>query len=373
VVEGIDPVTTGAVTAAAAALKVDLVVIGPEQPLAAGLVDALAAKRIPVWGPTRAAAMLESSKSFAKGVMDRAGVPTAPWAAFDREEAALDYLRGLPGPLVVKADGLAGGKGVLVTEDAGQAAAWVSRCFGGGFGSAGNTVVIEDFLAGPEVSVFALCAGESVQTLAPAHDYKRLLAGDQGPNTGGMGSYSPVRDLPATLNDETVDRVIVPIMRTLAADGRPYQGFLYVGLVLTTSGPQVLEFNCRLGDPETQVILPRMESDLVDLIEAGLAGDLSSAQVRWSTDAAVNVVLAAAGYPEAPRSGDPITIGQLEPGVLLFQAGTRQSDNDLLTSGGRVLNVVGLGSDLAGARHSAYEAVGRITFAGMQYRRDIAL
>jgi phosphoribosylamine--glycine ligase len=373
VVEGIDQTTVGAVTAAAAALKVDLVVIGPEQPLAAGLVDALVAQRIPVWGPTREAAKLESSKSFAKGVMDRAGVPTAPWASFEDEEAALAHLRTVRGTMVVKADGLAGGKGVLVTDDAGQAAAWVGRCFAGGFGSAGNTVVIEDFMEGPEVSVFALCAGESVTSLAPARDYKRLLAGDQGPNTGGMGSYSPVPDLPAGLNDETVDRVIVPILRTLASEGRPYRGFLYVGLVLTASGPQVLEFNCRLGDPETQVILPRMETDLVDLIETGLAGDLSSTQVRWSTDAAVNVVLAADGYPEAPRSGDPITIGKLDASVLLFHAGTRQEGKSLLTSGGRVLNVVGLGKDLAVARDAAYGAVGRIAFDGMQYRRDIAL
>lgn len=373
VVEGIDQTTVGAVTAAAAALKVDLVVIGPEQPLAAGLVDALVAQRIPVWGPTREAAKLESSKSFAKGVMDRAGVPTAPWASFEDEEATLTHLRTVRGTMVVKADGLAGGKGVLVTDDAAQAAAWVGRCFAGGFGSAGNTVVIEDFLEGPEVSVFALCAGESVTSLAPARDYKRLLAGDQGPNTGGMGSYSPVPDLPAGLNDETVDRVIVPILRTLASEGRPYRGFLYVGLVLTASGPQVLEFNCRLGDPETQVILPRMETDLVDLIETGLAGDLSSTQVRWSTDAAVNVVLAADGYPEASRSGDPITIGKLDASVLLFHAGTRQDGNSLLTSGGRVLNVVGLGKDLAVARVAAYGAVGRIAFDGMQYRRDIAL
>ena len=372
-VEGIDPTTVGAVSAAAAALHVDLVVIGPEQPLAAGLVDALVAQRIPVWGPTRAAAMLESSKSFAKGVMERAGVPTAPWAAFDDEAAALDYLRSVRGPLVVKADGLAGGKGVLVTEDARRAAAWVSRCFAGGFGPAGSTVVIEDFLDGPEVSVFAVCAGESVKSLAPARDYKRLLAEDQGPNTGGMGSYSPVPDLPAGLNDETVDQVIAPILRTLASEGRPYRGFLYVGLVLTASGPQVLEFNCRLGDPETQVILPRMETDLVDLIESGLTGDLSSAQVLWSSDAAVNVVLAADGYPEAPRSGDPITIGKLDPSVVLFHAGTSQEGKNLLTSGGRVLNVVGLGKDLAVARDSAYAAVDRIAFTGMQYRRDIAV
>ncbi len=372
-VEGIDPATVGAVTAAATALKIDLVVIGPEQPLAAGLVDALVAQRIPVWGPTRAATMLESSKSFAKGVMDRAGVPTARWASFDDEQSALGYLRSLPGPLVVKADGLAAGKGVLVTEDPGQAEAWVRRCFAGGFGSAGNTVVIEDYLEGPEVSVFAVCAGESVKSLAPARDYKRLLAADQGPNTGGMGSYSPVPGLPAGLNDETVDRVIVPILRTLASEGRPYRGFLYVGLVITPSGPQVLEFNCRLGDPEAQVILPRLESDLVDLIEAGLAGDLSPAEVAWSTDAAVNVVLAADGYPEAPRSGDPITIGNLDPSVLLFHAGTRQEGKNLLSSGGRVLNVVGLGQNLAEARATAYEAVGHINFDGMQYRRDIAL
>ena len=371
VVEGIEPTTVGAVAAAAAALRADLVVVGPEQPLAAGLVDALTARRIPVWGPTRAAAMLESSKSFAKNVMDRAGVATASWASFDEVDAALKHLRTVSGRFVVKADGLAGGKGVLVTEDAGSAAAWVNRCFAGAFGPAGKTVVIEEFLEGPELSVFGLCAGESVLSLAPARDYKRLLTGDQGPNTVGMGSYSPVGDLPARLADRTVDQVILPVLRTMAGDGRPYTGFLYVGLVLTEAGPQVLEFNARLGDPETQVILPRLQTDLVDLIEAGLEGDLASAPAQWSSNSAVNVVLAAHGYPEDPRSGDAVTIGKIDPSTLLFHAGTRQQGSHVVTSGGRVLNVVGIEADHAAARDAAYAAVERISFPGMHYRLDI--
>lgn len=370
VVEGVDPANAGAVAAVASQLGVDLVVVGPEAPLAAGVVDALTNAKVPVWGPTRSAARLESSKSFAKETMDRADVATAAWAVFTEEGAALTYLANHPGPFVVKADGLAAGKGVLVTGSRAEATAWVRRCLSGGFGRA--EVVIEDFLEGPEVSVFALCAKGTVVALEPARDYKRLLDGDQGPNTGGMGSYSPVPDLAHSLVDDTVDRVIRPVLQAMEDDGNPYTGFLYVGLVLTPTGPQVLEFNCRLGDPETQVVLPRLETDLVDLIETGLAGRIGG-EVKWSDESVVNVVLAADGYPERPRSGDPIKIGKLGDQAMVFHAGTRSEGGRLVSAGGRVINVVGRGRSLDQARANAYSAIGSISLPGMQYRRDIAL
>ena len=372
VIEGIDPNNVGGVATIAGQLAVDLVVVGPEAPLAAGLVDAFARDKIPVWGPNRAAARLESSKQFAKGVMDRAGVATARWEAFTEEAPALAYLEATGAPYVVKADGLAAGKGVLVTEDATAAADWVRRCMGGEFGPTGTTVVIESFLDGPEVSIFALCSGTDVIALEPARDYKRLLTGDGGPNTGGMGAYSPVTDLPPGLIEHTVDNVMKPVLATMAAEGSPYTGFLYAGLVLTSDGPQVLEFNCRLGDPETQVVLPRMETDLVDLIEAGVTGSLGSASCEWSPTEAVNVVLAAPGYPDQRQSGQPIHLPPLDEGDLIFHAGTTLEGKRLLTSGGRVLNAVGLGASREEARRRAYGLADRIRFSGKQYRTDIA-
>ncbi|MDP3984032.1 MAG: phosphoribosylamine--glycine ligase [Acidimicrobiia bacterium] len=370
VVEGIDPTNAGAVANVAVQLSVDLVVVGPEAPLEAGVVDTLTARQIPVWGPTRAAARLESSKTFAKEVMNRAGLATAGWGSFTEEEPARAFLSGRPGPFVVKADGLAAGKGVLVTDNRNEAEEWVRRCLAGKFGRA--VVVIEDHLPGPEVSVFALCAGIEAVALEPARDYKRLLDGDRGPNTGGMGSYSPVHDLPDGLVDHTLDRVIRPVLETMAAEGNPYTGFLYAGLVLTPSGPQVLEFNCRLGDPETQVVLPRMETDLVELIEAGMGRNLTKMSINWSVDSAVNVVVAAGGYPEGPRTGDPVKIGRLPKRAMVFHAGTSRDGSGLVSSGGRVLNVVGLGDTLEAATATAYSAVGAISLPGMQYRRDIA-
>ena len=372
VIEGIDPNNVGGVATMAGQLGVDLVVVGPEAPLAAGLVDALARDRIPVWGPIRSAARLESSKKFAKEIMDRAGVPNARWASFTDETAALAYLEANDAPFVVKADGLAAGKGVLVTSDREAAGAWVRRCLTGELGPAGATVVIEEFLEGPEVSVFALCAGTDVITLEPARDYKRLLAGDKGPNTGGMGAFSPVGGLPPGLLDQTRDLVMKPVLATLAADGIPYVGFLYAGLVITSDGLRVLEFNCRLGDPETQVVLPRLDTDLVDLIEAGITGSLGAATCSWSSLAAVNVVLAAAGYPDERQAGDPIRLPELDDGELVFHAGTAREGKQLRTSGGRVLNAVGLGASREEARQRAYLLADRIKFSGKQYRSDIA-
>jgi phosphoribosylamine--glycine ligase len=372
VIEGIDLNNVGGVATMAGQLGVDLVVVGPEAPLAAGLVDALERHQIPVWGPSRAAARLESSKRFAKEVMDRAGVATARWEAFTAEGPALAFLEANPAPYVVKADGLAAGKGVLVTTSREAAGDWVRRCLGGEFGPAGATVVIEEYLDGPEVSVFALCSGTDVIGLQPARDYKRLLTGDEGPNTGGMGAFSPVADLPETLVDDTIDQVMRPVLAALAAEGIRYTGFLYAGLSLTSDGPRVLEFNCRLGDPETQVILPRMDTDLVDLIEAGVSGSLAAATCDWSALAAVSVVLAARGYPDQRRAGDAIRLPALDEGELVFHAGTTLDGKQLKTSGGRVLSAVGLGSSVEKARQRAYDLADRIKFPGKQYRSDIA-
>jgi len=371
-VEGVSPTDVGAIAAMASAQRIDLAVIGPEAPLAAGVVDVLDRSGVPAFGPTRTAARLESSKSFAKDVMTRAGVPTAAAEVFEDPDGAHRHLDLSEGPYVVKADGLAAGKGVLVTTSRSEAASWVDHCFDGGFGAAGTRVVIEEFLDGPELSVFAICDGERYLTLQSARDYKRLEDGDRGPNTGGMGSYSPV-DLPSTLIPGIEREVIEPTIRTMAEDGHPYRGFLYVGLALTAAGAKVIEFNCRLGDPETQVVLPRLDSDLLPVLASGAAGDVGGIELAWSDDATVNVVLAAAGYPDAPRRGDPISgLDSLPDDVTVFHAGTGLDGGRPVTAGGRILSVVGRGPDVATARSVAYEGVGRISFRGMRYRSDIA-
>lgn len=365
VVEGIRMDDVGAIAAMARLHKIDLAVVGPEGPLAAGVVDALTTLGVPVFGPTRAAARLESSKSFAKLVMEEAGVPTASWASFTDPEEAKRHLERTDGPHVVKADGLAAGKGVLVTDSRSEAIEWVDRCLGGGFGGAGATVVIEEYLEGPELSVFALATPGGVVPLEPARDYKRLLDHDRGPNTGGMGSYSPV-SLPPGLSDRVMTEVIAPVLAEMERRQTPFLGFLYAGLVLTAAGPKVLEFNVRLGDPETQAILPRLENDLVTVLEGG--------RPVWSPRAAVNVVLAAVGYPDNPRDGAVIGgLSRLPAGVALFHAGTRRLGKRLVVAGGRVLNLVGLGDDLEQARGNAYEAVEAVAWPGAVYRRDIAL
>ena len=364
-VEGIATTDVGAIAAMARVHDVDLVVIGPEAPLAAGVVDAVSRLGIPVFGPTRAAARLESSKGFAKEVMRKAGVATAASGFFASPAEAHRYLDEMGGPFVVKADGLAAGKGVLVTGSREEAGAWVDRCFDGGFGEAGSSVLIEDFLEGPEVSVFAVCTEHGALPLAPARDYKRLLDGDAGPNTGGMGSYSPVDDLPPDLLDHVMTRVVEPTLGQMAEDGTPFTGFLYAGLVLTATGPQVLEFNVRLGDPETQAVLPRLKSDLVDVLEGS--------PPLWSDTATVNVVLAAPGYPESPVAGEVIRgLGDIPDDVLVFHAGTRRDGKRLVVNGGRVLDLVGIGASIAQARERAYEAVSAVSWPGMQHRGDIA-
>lgn len=359
-VEGIEVNDVGAISAMARLHDVDLVVVGPEAPLAAGIGDALARLGIPVFGPTRAAARLESSKAFAKDVMNRAGVATGGSETFEDPEEAEAHLERVDGPFVVKADGLAGGKGVLVTDSRADAVSWAHHWAEKG------PVVVEEFLDGPEVSVFAVCTESGSVPLEPARDYKRLLEGDEGPNTGGMGSYSPVDDLPAGLVEDTMRDVIEPTLAQMRYDGNPFTGFLYAGLVLTEEGPKVLEFNVRLGDPETQAVLPRMSSDFLDVLEGGAP--------EWSDRCTVNVVLAAQGYPTAPQKGDEIKglNGGLGEDVIVFHAGTAAEGKKLFVNGGRVLNVVGLGETIDMARDRAYEAAERITWPGVEFRRDIA-
>lgn len=371
-IEGVSPTAVGAVAAVAAAHGIDLAVIGPEAPLAAGVADAIRRMGIAVFGPTRSGARLESSKAFAKEIMRRAGVPTAAAEVFTDPVQAHAHLSCQPGPYVVKADGLAAGKGVLVTESRAEAGSWVDACFDGRFGEAGTSVVVEDYLDGPELSVFAISDGTRHLVLEPARDYKRLRNGDSGPNTGGMGSYSPV-ELPSGLLSTVARTVIEPTLAAMSEMGDPYVGFLYAGLALTSQGPQVIEFNCRLGDPETQVIMPRLDTDLLPVLAAAADGDLGDHRLEWGSDAAVNVVLASPGYPEDSRTGRVISgIEEVDAGTIVFHAGTRREGKRLLTAGGRVLSVVGTGPSIVDARTAAYQAAEKIRFHGKQSRTDIA-
>jgi phosphoribosylamine--glycine ligase len=355
----------GDVVRLAQQLGSDLVVIGPEAPLVAGVGDALRAAGITTFGPDAAAALIEGSKAFAKEVMAAAGVPTAePRVATTpaEAEAALDAFGP---PYVVKDDALAAGKGVVVTEDRAAALRHAASC---------QRVVIEEYLDGPEVSLFALCDGSTAVPLLPAQDFKRAYDGDLGPNTGGMGAYAPLPWAPAGLADEVIDKVVVPAITELARRGAPYRGLLYAGLALTSKGVKVIEFNARFGDPETQVVLDRLATPLAGLLYAAATGDLAAAPaLRWRPGAAVTVVLAAEGYPESPAKGDRIKIDSPErtDGYLLH-AGTALTAGDLVTAGGRVLSAVGSGPDLAAARGAAYAAAARATFRGEWHRGDIA-
>ncbi len=349
---------TQAILGLARRLAVDLVVVGPEAPLVAGLADELHAAGIPVFGPSAAAARIEGSKSFAKDVLLAAGVPTA--AELDRARA----------PCVVKADGLAGGKGVFVCETEDELAEARPRAE-----ALGDHVVLEELLEGREISLFALCDGREALPLAPAQDSKRLLDDDHGPNTGGMGSYSPVPWLDADEVESLTEAVHAPVLRELAARGAPFHGLLYAGLMLTEDGPRVLEFNCRFGDPETQAIVPRLRGDLLEALAAVAAGSLDGVALGAGDEAAATVVLAAAGYPDAPELGTPVRgIEAAESeGALVFHAGTALHDGSLVTSGGRVLGVTALGGSVSEARERVYRAVEQIDLPGVHYRRDIAL
>jgi phosphoribosylamine---glycine ligase len=362
-----------AIVATAKELSVDLVVVGPEAPLVAGAVDALEAASIPAFGPSAAAAELEGSKSFAKELMKAAGVPTASHVLLRSREEAVEHLASATYPAVLKADSLAAGKGVIIceAEDEARAAAEVfftERRFGE------TTVVLEEFLDGEELSLLALCDGENVVPLAPAQDYKRIFDGDEGPNTGGMGSYSPVPGFGAAEVEEIVDAVHRPVVAEMARRGVPFHGVLYAGLMIGSEGPKVLEFNTRFGDPETQAVLPRLRSDLLDLcLAAREPGGLAGASAEFSDDWAVTLVLASAGYPESSSKGD--VISGIEAAAQLAEvthAGTAERDGEIVTAGGRVLNVTALGPTPAEARDRAYDAAERISFDGKQIRSDIA-
>ncbi len=351
-----------------------LTIIGPEGPLVAGIVDRFAAAGRRCFGPTRAAARLEGSKAFSKDFLRRHGVPTACYATFTAADFDTDYVRAQRLPLVVKADGLAAGKGVVICETHEAAIAAAAAMLGGSFGAAGNTIVVEEYLSGEEVSFIVVAHDGQVVPLATSQDHKRRDDGDLGPNTGGMGAYSPAPIVTPAVHERIMREVIEPTLRGLRSDGNPYTGFLYAGLMITDDGtPYVIEFNCRLGDPETQPILMRLQSDLVELCEAALDGTLDRVAVRWDSRAALGVVMAAGGYPDGYVQGeviDGLDAAAKLPGKV-FHAGTRRRDSQVLTAGGRVLCAVGLGDTVGRARHQAYELIETIHWNRVQYRRDI--
>jgi phosphoribosylamine---glycine ligase len=357
--------------------QVDLTVVGPEAPLVAGICDLFEEHGLAVFGPNREAARLEGSKVFAKEIMREGGVATGAYSRHDTPASALAALSpDGPYPLVVKADGLAAGKGVIICNDLAEARAAVESCFlARDFGAAGDVVVIEEFLAGSEVSLLVLCDGRNAVPLAPAQDYKRIFAGDRGPNTGGMGSYCPVPGFEQKAIDAAMEHVAEPVIAALRRRDIPFQGVLYAGLIVTDAGVKVLEFNCRFGDPETQAVLPRLDSDLLELCAAGASGELAGVKAGWKPRECVTVVMASAGYPASSHRGDVIdglaAAASLDD-VTVYHAGTALRNGDVVTAGGRVLAVSALGDGFAAARERAYEAVRRINFDGAQVRADIA-
>ena len=371
---GVDAEDVAVLVQLARTERVGLTIVGPEVPLVTGIVDAFMAAGLSCFGPRRAAARLEGSKAFAKEFLLRHGIPTARSATFTQQSFDEAWVRRQRAPLVVKASGLAAGKGVVIAASSEEAIATAQAMFSGQFGEAGREVVIEEFLAGEEVSFIVMADGRNVLPLATSQDHKRLDDGDQGPNTGGMGAYSPAPLVTDALHARIMREVIEPAVRGLALEGMPYTGFLYAGLMIAPDGtPNVLEFNCRLGDPETQPLLMRLESDLTVLCEAALAGRLDTVSAQWDRRAALGVVMAAAGYPESVRRGD--VIEGLEraarlPGKI-FHAGTRLESGKVLTNGGRVLCAVGLGADIAAARRAAYALADSVHWPGVHYRRDI--
>ena len=352
---------------------IDLVVVGPEGPLAEGLVDALEAAGVPAFGPTRDAARIESSKAYAKALMQRAGVPTAAFAVFDSFDAAAAWIRSQGAPIVVKASGLAAGKGAVVCTAVDEALAAARDMLSGSFGEAGNEIVVEEFMEGEELSLFALCDGEIALPMVGVQDHKRIGEGDVGPNTGGMGAYAPVSTSTPALIERVVREIFEPVLAAMRADGTPFRGLLYAGLMLTDSGPRVVEFNCRFGDPETQVVLPLMASSLIEpMLRVARKESLRGMSLDWRDAAALTTVLAADGYPGDVHKGDVISLPAEHPdNVLVFHAGTRVKDGALVTNGGRVLAVTAVAATLADAATQSREVAASISFDGKQYRRDI--
>ncbi|MFO1394565.1 MAG: phosphoribosylamine--glycine ligase [Steroidobacteraceae bacterium] len=363
-----------ALVAFARAERVDLTIVGPEGPLVQGVTDAFAAAGLRCFGPSAGAARLEGSKAYMKEFLRRHSIPTAAYATFTRSSFDPAWVRAQRAPLVVKADGLAAGKGVVICATTEEAVETAESMFAGRFGAAGDTIVVEEFLEGEEASFIAIVDGTHVLPLATSQDHKRRDDGDLGPNTGGMGAYSPAPVVTAAVHERAMREVMLPTVRALAAEGTPYVGFLYAGLMIDAHGaPRVLEFNCRLGDPETQPILSRMRSDLTELCDAALDGRLAGRSVDWDPRVAVGVVLAAGGYPDTVRKGDPIhglDAAAALPGKV-FHAGTTLQDGAVVTNGGRVLCAVGLGADIRAAQRQAYDLAAAICWDGIQYRRDI--
>jgi phosphoribosylamine--glycine ligase len=350
----------------AESIGADLTVVGPEAPLAAGIVDQFRSKGRRIFGPTAAAARLEASKTFAKDFMLRAGIPTARYATVESVDQARAKLRDFNLPVVLKADGLAAGKGVIIANSLREAEQGIAQLL-----TAGTTLVIEEFLAGEEVSFIVLSDGVHILPLEPTQDHKAVFDGDAGPNTGGMGAYCDGKILSDSQKELIMAQVIVPAIAQMRSEGQPFTGFLYAGLMMTSQGPKVLEFNARLGDPETQVLMHRMESDFVEPLFAATEGQLEESELNWRGDPSVCVVMAAAGYPGAVQSGDKIAGVDQAENATVFHAGTKLAGGDLVTSGGRVLGVTASGPTLSSAIHNTYEQVQKIHFDGMHYRKDI--
>ncbi len=351
--------------------------VGPEAPLADGIVDEFRKHGLKIWGPTKFASQLESSKVFAKNFMVKYNIPTAQYQTFTEINKALDYLNQQSLPIVIKADGLASGKGVLVATTYSEATTFIEdTLLNNKFGNSGNKIIIEEFISGVEASFIVMIDGQNILSLATSQDHKRLLDQDQGPNTGGMGAYSPTPIITDKIHKHVIEKIIKPVIYGMKQEGYEYTGFLYAGLMINPQGKiYTLEFNCRMGDPETQPIITRLETDLVDLIEAGINKKLDQVSAKWKNQIAIGIVLATSGYPESPKLGDKIT-GIKEASLLdnihIFHAGTKLKDGELYTSGGRVLCVVGQGSTIHEARKTAYQAVNMIKFSGMHFRQDIA-
>lgn len=353
--------------------QIDLVIVGPEVPLADGIVDSLSAEGIRCFGPSQAAAEIEASKVFSKDFMMRHHIPTARYATFTRLDDALGYLDKVDYLIVIKASGLAAGKGVILPDTDDEAEATLKSILNDkAFGDAGDEVVIEERLSGQEVSLMAFSDGTNFVPMLPAQDHKRLLDHDEGPNTGGMGAYAPAPVFTKDLLNEAIEKVLKPAIDGMRNDGTPFVGVLYAGLILTENGLSVLEFNSRFGDPETQVVLPLLETDLLDIAEACIDGRLKDVDIKWKNEAAVCVVLASKGYPEKAESGKAVTFADLPENVICFHAGTKSENEKVLTSGGRVFGLTALGIDIESAIETVYANVKNVSFDGMQYRKDIA-
>jgi len=370
----ISPTNLDALTKAAQEKRIDLVVIGPEAPLAGGIVDKLQSLGIPAFGPTKEAALIESSKVFAKKLMQKYGIPCARDAVFTSFKEAEAYVKRQPIPVVIKADGLAAGKGAIVAQSRDEALNALSNIMEKRvFGDAGNQVLVEECLVGRETSLLAFTDGVTVVPLVTARDYKRALDHDKGLNTGGMGCYSPSRFLDKGARDKAVETIVEPVIKAMAKEGKPYKGVLYTGLMLTAEGPKVLEFNARFGDPETQVQLPLLKSDLVDIMMAVIEGKLAKTEVEWSKESCVGVVIASGGYPGNYKQGFLISgLERVDRDIIVFHAGTKVDGGKTLTAGGRVLTVVATGKNIAEARERVYSNVPRISFDSVHYRKDIA-